>query len=300
MLEKTKDIQRKFIIGSEWLSYKIYMGTQTTDTFIKNQLPRIIGDLQEREMIDSWFFIRYADPDFHLRLRFRLKDTNQIGTLAKVLYNILEPMLEERLIHKIQVDTYSREIERYGYYTMEVSEELFNINSEMMITLLNAMNDDENKRWLWGMKAIDTLLNEFDYNLEQKRNLLLELKTDFGNEFGVNKNVRKQLSMKFRKYRKSIEEILQPDSQHEVDPLLKDYALSYRGVAKKTIRKLRKESLQKDTDYLMYSYLHMHCNRLFPSKQRMNEWVLYDLLYQYYYSQLARRKKENESMKIAV
>ncbi len=300
MLEKTKDIQRKFIIGSEWLSYKIYMGTQTTDTFIKSQLPNIIGDLQEREIIESWFFIRYADPDFHLRLRFRLKDTNQIGTIAKVLYNVLEPMLEERLIHKIQVDTYSREIERYGYYTMEVSEELFNINSEMMITLLNAMNDDENKRWLWGMKAIDTLLNEFDYNLEQKRDLLLGLKTDFGNEFGINKNMRKQLSMKFRNYRKFIEEILQPDSQHDVDLLLKDYALSYHGIAKKIIQKLRKESLQKDTDYLMYSYLHMHCNRLFPSKQRMNEWVSYDLLYQYYYSQLARRKKENKSMKIAV
>lgn len=46
-----------------------------------------------------------------------------------------------------------------------------------------------------------------------------------------------------------------------------------------------------DTLYFtLEGYIHMHCNRLFSSRQRMNEWVIYDFLYQYYRSQVARRK----------
>ncbi|GAA4273514.1 thiopeptide-type bacteriocin biosynthesis protein [Aquimarina gracilis] len=300
MLKKTSNIKRKFIIGSEWLSYKIYMGTQTTDTFVKTQLPGILANLEKRECINDWFFIRYADPDLHLRLRFRLKDPHKISDITSALYQVLEPLLEDRLIHKVQIDTYSRELERYGYHTIEESEELFGINSNMIISLLNAINDDENKRWLWGMKAIDVLLNEFDYNLQEKRDLLLELKTDFGNEFRVNKAIRKQLSMKFRKYRKHIVELLHQESQNEVDIQLKGYSKAYNQIAKKIALKTGPGNFKKHSDYLMYSYLHMHCNRLFPSKQRMNEWVLYDLLYQHYYSEYARKKKQNEVMRVAV
>ncbi len=300
MLEKTKNIKRKFIIGSEWLSYKIYMGTQTADTFIKTQLSEVISDLKEKDCIDSWFFIRYADPDLHLRLRFRVKSSDKIGAITSTIYNVLEPLLENRLLHKVQVDTYSRELERYGYQTIEESEELFRINSELIIKLLNSIDDDENKRWLWGMKAIDMLLNEFNYDLQEKRDLLFDLKTDFANEFGMNKNVRKQLSMKFRTYRKHISELLDKTSQNEVDNILHTYPKEYKKVASEIALKIQPENTRIDKNYLMYSYLHMHCNRLFPSKQRMNEWVLYDLLYQYYYSELARKKKQNEALKIAV
>ena len=54
---------------------------------------------------------------------------------------------------------------------------------------------------------------------------------------------------------------------------------------------LKNKGDKETINFLMYSYLHMHCNRLFSSENRMNEWVLYDLLYQYYYSKQARIDK---------
>lgn len=299
MGEQEKNIQRKFIIGSEWLSYKLYMGTQTTDTFIRTQLLSIVRMLQQKEIIDSWFFIRYADPDFHLRLRFRLKDSCKIAEVTSLVYDTIQPLVEERLMHKVQIDTYSRELERYGYYTIQESENMFRINSEKIITLLHTINDDEHKRWLWGMKAIDTLLNSFGYTLVEKRDLLSELKTSFGKEFGINKKVRKQLSMKFRIYRKNIEELLDTSNPNEVDMLLKGYKQAYKTVWDSITKKVASTELKKYRNYLMDSYIHMHCNRLFPSKQRMNEWVLYDLLYQHYYSQYARKQKQTKALALA-
>jgi len=41
---------------------------------------------------------------------------------------------------------------------------------------------------------------------------------------------------------------------------------------------------------LMGSYIHMMCNRLFKSKQRMHELVIYTFLLKYYESEIARAK----------
>jgi len=40
----------------------------------------------------------------------------------------------------------------------------------------------------------------------------------------------------------------------------------------------------------MASYSHMMVNRLFKSKQRLHEMVLYDFLHRYYKSEIARQK----------
>ncbi len=299
MKEATKHRKRKFIMGSEWLSYKLYMGTQTADTFIKTQLIPLINDLKNENCIDNWFFIRYADPDLHLRLRFHVPNTDKIGLITAKMYDNVEPLLNDRLIHKVQVDTYARELERYGHNTIEESERLFGSNSHMIVQILNATDDNENMRWLLGVKGIDILLNAFEYSLQEKRDLLCEMKTDFGNEFGINKSVRKQLSMKFRNYRKEISEILDPEPNNEIDHMLLKYGEKYQKIFDDIISKEQFKHKKINKNYLMYSYLHMHCNRLFPAKQRMNEWVLYDLLYQHYYSQYARMNATKKSLAIS-
>ena len=57
------------------------------------------------------------------------------------------------------------------------------------------------------------------------------------------------------------------------------------------ILKLEKDSqLEMPLNDLMASYSHMLINRLFKSKQRTHELVLYDFLHRYYKSEIARRK----------
>ena len=65
---------RMFIPGSEWVYFKIYTGTKTADSILKNELYDFVKEMMKYDLIDRWFFIRYNDPDFHIRLRLHMKE----------------------------------------------------------------------------------------------------------------------------------------------------------------------------------------------------------------------------------
>ena len=48
---------------------------------------------------------------------------------------------------------------------------------------------------------------------------------------------------------------------------------------------------------LMGSYIHMLINRLFKSKQRLHEMVIYDFLFRYYKSEIAKKKYKPQLQK---
>ena len=73
------DIQRTYIPGDQWLYFKIYTGFKTADLLLREVIPRIANQLLAGHIISKWFFIRYSDPELHLRLRFCLQDTSKVG-----------------------------------------------------------------------------------------------------------------------------------------------------------------------------------------------------------------------------
>ncbi|MCC8199436.1 MAG: hypothetical protein LIP06_12945 [Tannerellaceae bacterium] len=52
--------------------------------------------------------------------------------------------------------------------------------------------------------------------------------------------------------------------------------------------KLKKENL--DIEYLISSYIHMMMNRIFRSRNRVHELIIYDFMDRYYKSKVARSK----------
>ena len=65
-------MKRTFSLGSEWLYFKIYCGVKTADFILVDYLKETIEQLLAQQYISKWFFIRYNDPDAHLRLRFKI------------------------------------------------------------------------------------------------------------------------------------------------------------------------------------------------------------------------------------
>ncbi|CAA9195959.1 thiopeptide-type bacteriocin biosynthesis protein [Flavobacterium collinsii] len=283
---------RSFIVGSEWLYYNIYLGPETSDKFLIYALAPLTQILIEKGIIDKWFYIRYMDENgFHLRVRFHLCDTKNNSEIILRFCHLLMPYLKERTISDVTINTYKRELERYGFNTIEEFESLFFINSQLILKLLIITEDSQENRWLYGMKAIDAFLESFSYSLPQKKELLESLKVSFGKEFGADKEIRKQLSKKYRDNKYKIEAVFN-DENPELDALIKVFAEETKGYFEIILKKVKADTLDKSIiieDFLA-SYIHMHCNRLFKSKQRKNEWVLYDLLYEYYYSKIARLK----------
>ncbi|UCH95250.1 MAG: thiopeptide-type bacteriocin biosynthesis protein, partial [Candidatus Aminicenantes bacterium] len=201
-------LKRAFIIGDEWLYYKFYTGPKSADVILTEVIKPITEDLLSNRMIDYWFFIRYADPQLHTRVRFRVSDPKFIGTIIHLVRSHSIPYLEQNLIWKIQVDTYQREVERYGINSMDLSEQWFFCDSKMIVDMLSMIEGDEGERirWLFGLRAVDTMLDDFGFDMEKKFDLVTILRENFGREHGMNRNLKEQIEQKFRKDRAVINE----------------------------------------------------------------------------------------------
>src|SRR5574337_376788 len=138
-------ISRTFIPGTEWLFYKIYCGVPSTDKILLSAIQPLLIEARKNSLIDKAFFIRYADPDHHIRLRFRVKNDTGIGELMKLVNRHIEPWFKEGFIWKVMLDTYERELERYEPRLIECAESLFSIDSLLVqdaIKKAEATKDD--------------------------------------------------------------------------------------------------------------------------------------------------------------
>ena len=289
-------MQRKFIIGDEWLYYKIYCGPKTADEILTNIINPLQKELKENQIIDKWFFIRYSDPKPHIRLRFHYNKPESVSVIINAINQQIEPLVKKDIINKVQIDTYNRELERYGTNTMELTESLFAFDSEMIVDFLDLIEGDEGEviRWLFGIRAVDSLLSCFSYNEEKKLKIMEGLKEGFGREFGMNKMLKLQLDKKFRNERKLINDFFQNKyGDEDISELINLLKVKSRNIVPivNNILELKKENkLKRPLNDFMGSYIHMLLNRLFKTQQRVHEMVIYDFLYRYYKSELAKKK----------
>ncbi len=294
---KHKKAQRNYILGDSWLYYKIYTGHKTADVVLTEIVKPIVEKLMEEGVIDKWFFIRYADTRHHIRVRFHYSNTERVGEIINGLHPHLKQFMDQDLVWKIQLDTYQREIERYGEHTMELSEDFFYYDSKMIVDFLDMIEGEEGEmlRWLFSLRAIDSHLKNFGYSDDDKLRLLDRLKTGFGFEFGMSRPLKKQLDAKYREERKKIEEfmIFEVADKPDYAPILDRIDIKEKEVnpiASQILNYFKKGTMEIGLDDLMASYLHMHMNRLFKSKNRLHELVCYDFLHRYYKSMIARKK----------
>jgi lantibiotic biosynthesis protein len=306
-------IQRTFEPGSHWLYYKLYCGIKTADKILEQVITPLIKTLQSKHLIGQWFFIRYNDPHFHLRLRFHVTDANNTGTVMELFRKSLESFTSEGLVWKCITDTYVRELERYGFETITHAESLFFEDSNTMLQMLALTEGDEREhiRWLWAMRNIDEWLNVFSYSLKDKLQLLEGLKTVFSREFNTNKQVQQELGNLYRKHKKEIETMMHitATDEHDWVPLadiLNQRSIKIKPIAGQLIQNQQQGLLNPSLNHLMGSYIHMIMNRICTSKARMQEMVVYDFLYCYYKSAIARtdkglsKTKKNETSFVAV
>ncbi len=281
--EPAGEVPRNFALGSQWLYYKLYCGQKRADYLLLALVQPLTEALAAAGLIDNWFFIRYADPDNHLRLRLHLPDPGRTGEVVQCVAGHLQPFQASGAVWKVQTDTYRRELERYGSRTMELTEQLFGWQSQAVLARLaaSAPAAELGEHWLWGLSALDELLDAFAYSLVQKTALLGELRAAFAREFGMNKPLRLQLDAKYRTARPAL--AAQLAARPPVPPTLTALAGRIRA-------RLSQAPLEIALDDLLAAYLHMLLNRLLPAEARLHELVLYDFLHRHYQASLARQR----------
>jgi lantibiotic biosynthesis protein len=292
--------KRQFITGSEWLYYKIYCSNKSAETMLSEQLLPFIEENSANGNIKHWFFIRYADPNTHLRLRFEITNKEQLANISFALHQLLNPLIEDSLVEKVVNDTYTREIERYGSNTIYETEQLFCIDSYHILKLINAINDDEQGELIklkYACLHTMILLQLFGKDRQEMLSFIDNGQLSYFNEHGGHKDLKLLLDNKYRKYRSNIETFLMTyeSSDIEENQFIYQTIQSYQQEVTPLIH-TTKETIEKDNEIVLNNYLfsiiHMHVNRLFKSKQRTYELLMYDNLKRALKSIEARQSKK--------
>jgi len=275
-------MQRNFCLGSKWLYYKIYTGVKTTDLILLEKLQPVILQLEKRKIIQQWFFIRYKDTDEHFRIRFLIENTTNLSKVIKAFYAVMNELLQDHLVWKIQTDTYKRELERYGEATIEDSEFLFWKDSEMILQYLSIKKTfpKQEMALLFSFASIDSFLNSFSLSNLDKYNLMNILQHYFKEEFGADKILKKELDKKYRELSDELGYFLTEGAKN-------GYPDFFEIIEKKQIQTAEKileikHKIEIPINDFISSHIHMMLNRQYTSKQRMYELIIYDHLYRYY------------------
>ena len=134
-------IKRSFKIGEEWLYFKIYMRSFFADKILIKIDDFISGKIIENK-IEKWFFIRYNDPDFHIRVRLFIPNQNEALNIIGEINDLLEGEIKEKIV-AIMLDNYVREIERYDSHCIEQMEELFFYDTMTVLPILKKIEIGE-------------------------------------------------------------------------------------------------------------------------------------------------------------
>lgn len=199
--------------------------------------------------------------------------------------------MENDRVWKIQLDTYNRELERYKGHLMELTETLFYIDSTHTLKLLRILEDmPQSARWLIAAKMIDSLLIDFNYNLRQRKELLESMDKSYKMEFGFNEFNAKQFNVMYREHSHEMEEVIWGKKADEGYKSLYDI-LRIRSNALKTIaQQLIEANDSEEVQIPLSSYIHMMLVRLFRSKNRLHELIVYNFMSRFYSSWIARIK----------
>ncbi len=294
-------ITRALPPGSEWLFAKLYTGTATADHILCESVVPLVQQLTDNGTIDRWFFIRYGDPDWHLRLRFHGRPEVLQTKALPALHAATSPLLGDGRVWRMQFDTYEREMERYGGPTgIELTEKLFHLDSEAVLQILDLVDPGDeglDERWRLALRGIDSLLDDFGFDLESKSGFCREVSENSVKERRFDENLRDELSEKFREERKSLEELLDR-SGDERSPLslgfdvFRERSRKQQPIVARLKERHKSGHLSIPWRDFAASCCHMFVNRLLRSAHQEQELVIYDFLSRLYRSQSARSRPE--------
>jgi thiopeptide-type bacteriocin biosynthesis protein len=126
--------------GGEWLFAKLYVPRHRQNDFIAGGLSMFSERMVEEGNAGEWFYIRYADPEPHLRLRFRGEPGILASRLLPALHSWAEDLHTRGALKDLSIHAYEREVERYGGpEAMREAEALFAADSRTTAALLRLL-----------------------------------------------------------------------------------------------------------------------------------------------------------------
>ncbi len=282
--------KRNFLMGGDWLYVKIYCTPESSAIILAN----IIGPVIHKNSthISNWFFIRYFDDGYHLRLRIRTA-AEKIGLMLTDLKKQMEATGNEHLVKNYVGDIYRREMERYGADMIEAVEDFFCAGSGLVSQFVMLKENDPGVWEEFDLALYTTfqLLNCFFGGAAAAFDFSLQMSVRYLKEFSGGRELKTDLDMKYRSLKPRVMEVL--EEQGLPAELLKPFETMTGKVA--TIINLAVSRTVTERAALYADLVHMQLNRTFSAKQRQQELIVYYVLQKYLATVIARKNKTNHA-----
>lgn len=277
---------KNFALGSEFIYLKLYTGPFFSDIILRKLCKEAISLYNEKK-ISLFFFIRYLDPDYHIRFRIRIKNIDECFYITKKINTSLQREIEAGVV-KIVYDTYCRELERYGDKNIEKMEYLFYYDSLSYIKFIEKFHESENfnininyYKLGYIFHNVLHIIDDFGFQKEEGYELIKKIVKAYEIEFNKDSILNKALQ---KKYKKEISNIRNLSKKSIVANILTEKSIS----SKPQIEYLRSINNNTEIDRLVCNYIHLCCNRTFDYDFRKCEYIVYDLLHRFLKEELFR------------
>jgi thiopeptide-type bacteriocin biosynthesis protein len=290
--------------GGDCLYVKLYSGAATADRVLRDAFAPLVAAARASGAVHNWFFVRYGDPDWHLRLRL-------FGDAERLRAEVFGPLTRAAIAAvragqgwRLQLDTYEREVERYGGSVgLSLCEELFGFDSDAALAIVARLDGDSgaDARWRLALLGIDRMLDDLGLALDEKLRLVGDLRGSLARELDVGPSLEKAIGERFRQERVALETLLALplDRSHPLAPggAIFDERSRRQATASSALRAaIADGTVSLPLSALAASLVHMHANRLLRASARQHELVLYDFLQRLYLGQRARGKTRRRAM----
>lgn len=254
--------ERRRFPGEDWSYVKVYAAQSQQEALIAGPLREVVRLLQERPLIDRWFFIRYADPEPHLRLRFHAAEGVDSQQIWALLFPWSVQLARRGLVQRSTLETYDREVERYGGpAAIDLLEHVFTIDSSVVSALIAARYGRQLTLPPIAVATwtLDQLFASWGWNLEQRLAWTRGVAEKYAS------------SAEFRKVRPLLYDLFAPHGPGEaalaeprllLEQLVSQQAPCLAPLGAQVRRLAEAGALWASENSLLSSLAHMHCNRL--------------------------------------
>jgi thiopeptide-type bacteriocin biosynthesis protein len=238
-------------------------------TYAKLYCPEAAADAVLREVVAPlvlehpgvpWFFLRYDDPGFHLRLRFR-----DPGMRAE-----LEARADgSTRTSRIDFATYEPELERYGgEAAMPVVERMFHRDSEAALAIALQYGAHSDARWQLALRGMASAFALMIPELEARCRVIEATIDRYAADFGLIGAAGRVLGQRYRECKPAIRAAL--------DEPTEALKFGYAALAQRDRywSELVGELPVAPRERLAVSLAHVHANRVLATDQRLHEALL--------------------------
>ncbi len=254
------DIHRVYPPGTEWLFLKLYIPSLRENEFISGVFRNFISNI-DADVVDSWFYVRYFDPEPHIRIRFHGNPPDLIRQLLPEVCVWCEDLIREHMCSKFAVDTYEPEVARYGGSELleSVAHPIFAADSQCAVDLVRAIFDLNADPILTAIASTDDLLLSLGLSqsdiLAWLRRVGSPGRSQTGDEFRQRKTALRVML--------AIPEWLEAQSGGEaIARALSIRRKRIQGVCESLPSYVKSRSISCNLDAIYRSIVHMQANRL--------------------------------------